>query len=570
LGYPALLSLAACLAVGPLLVWGPSCGHDFEFHLRNWLEVGSQWRQGVVAPHWAFTAAWNSGEPRFVFYPPLSWVIGAALGLVLPWAAVPTVFIGLALMASGWTMYALASRWTTEGNALIAACVYMVNPYMLFTMYERAAYAELLAAAWIPLLLLGVLRRRVTFAGVAIPVCLLWLTNAPAAVMGSYSLAVLGLIRVVSAYRRGEGDARWMREAATISAGAVLGIGMAAFYVVPATVEQRWIKMMMPFVRGVRYKDNFAFQRIGVASHDAILRTASLCGMTLLVLSAVFGLVALRAGRSGGEVSSVEGSMRNRMVMGPIAVLTCVVGFLLTAPSAFLWRHLPELKYLQFPWRFCAILGATMASFAALALRRSRVRAAAGAAVALLVTAALTMCGNHLFRQPYFPELGAPAIAQSFYHGGTYDPTDEYPPVGADARVLGHANPMFWVAAHATDAAPQTGEGYSISLAKRLHFQVSSAEGGFAVLNLRDYRAWRVSVDGRTVADRPHRADGLIAVPIPSGVSTVDVAYGRTPDQTAGWVISVVSVGVLVLLGWRFDRRGEGGVSADGLSARGV
>ena len=38
----------------------------------------------------------------------------------------------------------------------------MANPYMLFTAYERTAYAELLAAAWIPLLLLAVLRERVT------------------------------------------------------------------------------------------------------------------------------------------------------------------------------------------------------------------------------------------------------------------------------------------------------------------------------------------------------------------------------------------------------------------------
>jgi len=87
--YLAFIPLAALIAVFPLILHGPSCGHDFEFHLRNWLEVGSQWRQGVFLPQWDFTAAWNSGEPRFVFYPPISWTVGALLGLVLPWAAVP-------------------------------------------------------------------------------------------------------------------------------------------------------------------------------------------------------------------------------------------------------------------------------------------------------------------------------------------------------------------------------------------------------------------------------------------------------------------------------------------------
>src|ERR1035437_9426553 len=224
-----LIPLAALLAVLPLILRGTSCGHDFGFHLRNWLEVSSQWKQGVLFPHWEFTAAWNSGEPRFVFYPPLSWSIGALLGLLLPWVAVPTTYIWLALMFCGLTMYRLACQWTTPSNALIAAALYMVHPYMLFTFYERAAYAELLAAAWIPLLLLAILRPRLTLPSIAVPIGLLWLTNAPAAVMGCYTFALLGMIRIVSTYRSAQGSQIAPREAAKILAGAILGIGLAAF-----------------------------------------------------------------------------------------------------------------------------------------------------------------------------------------------------------------------------------------------------------------------------------------------------------------------------------------------------
>src|ERR1035441_7276615 len=79
----------------------------------------------------------------------------------------------MALTCCGLTMYRLACEWTSSGNALIAAAFYMGHPYMLFTFYERAAYAELLAAAWIPLLLLSVLRPRLTLPGIALPICLL-------------------------------------------------------------------------------------------------------------------------------------------------------------------------------------------------------------------------------------------------------------------------------------------------------------------------------------------------------------------------------------------------------------
>src|ERR1700733_4553385 len=164
-----LIPLAAFLAILPLLVKGCSCGHDFDFHLLSWMEAARQFTHGNPHPHWAYTPAWNAGEPRFVFYPPLSWTIGAILGLIFPWTVTPIVYTWLALTASGLALHRLARDFTTPPAALLAAVLYTVNPYMLFTAYERTAYAELLAAAWIPLLLHTILRERVTIPGTAIP-----------------------------------------------------------------------------------------------------------------------------------------------------------------------------------------------------------------------------------------------------------------------------------------------------------------------------------------------------------------------------------------------------------------
>ena len=557
------IPLFALLAVLPLILKGPSCGHDIEFHLRNWLEVGSQWKQGVPFPHWDFTAAWNSGEPRFMFYPPLSWTVGAMLGLVLPWIAVPATFIWLALVLSGFAMYRLACEWTASSNALIAAAFYMVHPYMLFTYYERAAYAELLAAAWIPIVLLAVLRPRLTVQGIAVPICLLWLTNAPAAVMGCYAFALLGAIRILSTWRGTQGSKTVLREAAKIVAGATLGIGLAAFYVLPAAFEQRWVRITMPLLRGVRYQDNFLFGHIGSASHDAILRTASLCGVALLVLAAVFMGKALHSGSQEPSPSTAESGVRKRNLLA-LFLVTCVVGFLLTSPSAVLWRHVPELSNLQFPWRFCAILGATATAFLALALPRSQAaHPMAAVAIALALTGCLTFGGNHFFRQPCYPGFAVPNLVDDFNKGGPTDPTDEYTPAGSDGEALNHANPAFWIAAKASDPAPQGADGgYSNALARRLHFSVSTPAPGFIVLNLRDYPAWKIAINGVPVTSRPHREDGLIALPIASGISKIDIAYGHTADQTAGWMITALSAIALLVI----PRMRRLGASAQGTS----
>ncbi len=55
-------------------------------------------------------------------------------------------------------MYRLAREWLAPPDALFAAVFYALNPYHLLILYWRSAYAELLAAALLPLLLACLLR----------------------------------------------------------------------------------------------------------------------------------------------------------------------------------------------------------------------------------------------------------------------------------------------------------------------------------------------------------------------------------------------------------------------------
>src|SRR5580658_5516908 len=86
-----LLPFAAFLVVLPLISNGCSCGHDFSFHLGSWRDAAPQLRHGILLPRWTISAAWNSGEPRFLFYPPLSWLLGAVLTLGFNISAAPTL-----------------------------------------------------------------------------------------------------------------------------------------------------------------------------------------------------------------------------------------------------------------------------------------------------------------------------------------------------------------------------------------------------------------------------------------------------------------------------------------------
>ncbi len=547
----ALIALCALAVTHPLLVHGASCGHDFDFHLQSWLAVAADWRAGLWRPNWIAGANYGAGEPRLVFYPPASWLLGAALGFILPWVYVPAAFTWLALFLAGCTARYAARKWMTPTASTLAGCLYLANPYLLFTGFERTAYGELLAAAWIPLVVLYALCGARSFKALSLSIAALWLTNAPAAVMGCYLAVFCALVpnRLQPWARQGALRSVSQRMPASI-AGVGLGTAITGFYVYPAWYEQRWVQITRANAEGMRVQDSFLFGHTGEPFHDQVLGTASSIAVAILLAAAAAAVVSFLRPR-GAPVAT-----RLRLALMGISA---AILLLLLPVSAPLWNHLPQLHFLQFPWRWLLVAGLAASLLLGLCVPPAWRMRPIAISLLLWSLGSSVWAARHLF-QPCDEEDNVQAQLQIGDAG--FEGTDEYTSVGADNGEIQQDLPPVRLLRSPTadegdDSAaenprwqPDTADTIPGQFAaerwspEAKTFTVLAGEPGWAVLRVEAYPAWLVKVNGHVCAAGclAVREDGLLTVPVARGRTHIDVRYGTTADIRTGEAISLAGV----------------------------
>ncbi|MGA8729079.1 MAG: hypothetical protein WB608_10045 [Terracidiphilus sp.] len=573
---PTVILLAALAAVAPQIFRGNTCGHDFDFHLVSWLDALQSWREGIFYPRWTSSANFGAGEPRFVFYPPLTWMLGAALGAVMRWKLVPIALTYLLLAGTGLAARALARLALPDGPATLAGCAALFSGYTLYTAYERTAFGELAGGFWIPLLLLFVLRDRNSaapvwrraFDGSTVPLAVVlagaWLSDIPLGIIASYLMAGMALIAALL----------WRSWApvlrSTLAAG--LGLGLAAVYLVPATYEQRWIDVRQATNLGYRIEDSWLFARHASQAlelHDLELFKVSTIAVTMITVALAGVLVSWLRGR-------LPGQLRRWL---PLALIPLAV-FLLQLPISMpIWEALPKLRFLQFPWRWLVVLEAPMGIFFANAVWVARVRwrfVVLCACAMVFVAAAITAGFN--FFQACDPDDAVWAMVDTFHSGAGFEGGDEYAPPDADNSLLAMNLPEACLTSSPSTVLGQGPDGADLEWsadqkscdatfpasphsntagAEHLSIHAVMNHAGYLILRLRSYPAWQVRVNGELLRALPERSDGLTAVPVPQGPVNLSVSWTTTPDIIAGrWLsaLALVLITALCLLERKFSQ----------------
>jgi len=532
------LSMLASLAVLLPFFWlGSASGHDFQFHVASWLDVAYQWKQGIVYPRWTAWTNYGFGEPRYIFYPPLSWMLGAALSLLLPIAWVPGAFIFLTQTFAGMSSFFLLRRLTTTRAAYLGAAFYAANPYALILSYVRSDFAEQLACAIFPLLLLAALRlaglldreqpRLSAITLFAIPFAAVWLCNAPAGVIGSYSMTLLFAWAAVTQ--------RSWRIATSAAGGLALGLGLTGFYILPAAYEQRWVNIGQALASGLLPSQNFLFTRTDDPEHTWFNWMFSLCATGLILIAALTALISRRFAKI------TVGSRAPDSAWGALLVLGVAATLMMLGITTPLWDLLPKLRFVQFPWRWMSLLALVCCCFLAAAIERRR-----GWLWFVLVALLSVPLGVFLTQNTWW-DADEMATQQAAITNGTgYEGVDEYDPFDDDHLDLPKRAPLASILPADPEDAAAKPPNAKIQIDKwqadSKTILVESPAPARVALRLLNYPAWKVEVNGRRII--PEKPDGMdqMLVPVAAGKSEILVRFVRTSDRSAGIALSIFSL----------------------------
>jgi hypothetical protein len=550
--FALLLSLATALAIiSPFFWMGNASGHDFSFHVASWMDAAAQWREGILFPRWAEGANHGFGEPRFIFYPPISWMFGAALGIVVPWIFVPAVFIVLTQTLAGLCAFALGRRLFPQRGALVCAVCYAANPYALLIVYMRSDFAEQLALGFFPLLFLAAAevlglfdpparsaRHSIVF--LAITFAAVWLTNAPAGVVASYSLATLFVWTAAK-------KKSW-RPLLHGTAALALGFGLAGFYLVPAAYEQRWVNISLALASGLQPLQNFLYAVIADAEHNAFNRIASNTAILMIALTGIFAASSFPRSRSSAQPLK-------KSLWGTLVALSVTAAFLMLRISNILWEALPKLRFVQFPWRWMSILAIPFAVFISAALVQKPARRYSAAAMIAAVLAILACTATYMVRHTWWDSEDVPVLLEALQNNEGFEGVDEYDPLGDDHSLLPEKLERVMVVP-TPEAEAELKSPTEITVqrwtAEKKEMRITTREPAVLKLRLLDYPAWRVEINEALVVPEQTGERDQITVPLATGSSRVLVRFIRTPDRTIGGLISATCILIaLLLFAWR-------------------
>lgn len=326
--------------------------HDYT-HAARIVEMQRSIQAGEIPVRWSENFGFGYGMPLFNFYAPFPYYLAqipTAIGGVI--TAIKFLYLCNAILAFV-GMYLLAKEFWGKQGGILSATIFSFATYRALDLFVRGAVGEVFAMVAIPFALAGVVYLEKKQKG-----GFFWLALSVAVTLTSHNLLGFLLIpllisfavalALISKKSRTENVAfLW-----SVGLSVLLGIGLCAFYVLPAYFEKSFTRVEQTITTG-----DFDFHNHFVALRQLLRGTWGYGGSVPGLedgLSFALGVVALLVAAAAVVRVWWKGNTLSKGLSIVFVVFFGLFTMLTTSKSIWIWEHLSLLRFLQFPWRLLA------------------------------------------------------------------------------------------------------------------------------------------------------------------------------------------------------------------------
>ncbi len=577
----ALIGAAALLFLLPI-PWAAT--PDGFFHLHRTRALAEAFQAGVFYPRLFPDFAFDYGYPVLNYYAPLSYYPAALLhrwGIALE----PAVVMGLVFFSAltAWTAYQFLRCWTVPPIALGGTLLYLCFPYRLYDLFVRGALPEFVAFTWLPLIGLGMyklLQRasvstsfyEIVRSKYLLITTLGWsgllLTHNLSALLALLATGIVGPMVLIQSDRFGRSYdlQKGVQRMTALALPIILGAGLAAFYLLPALLEMKWVGI------GQGQQTN------GYANHFGTPLNLFTWSFPYAYPSAAAPTVPVPGAVGVALLLLLLLCLADRTGRLRVAALLCLltslcVFWLLTNASRPLWEATaPVLSKLLFPWRWQVILNLTWAWSVALVLQWMHERYFPRATLAFgLVTGVLVAgLGGHALAA--LPRADTVVSSTMLTRSAMWQFDTAVGQIGTGW--LGEFTPIWveeqrWAISRApTDVATanlaaippdkrQMGENSARITPLRDgyltdHFWADVATPTRLIFHTFFWPAWQIYVNEQKAPSFPVSNLGLLAVDLPAGQYALTLRWEPTSAAIVGWLITGITWGIVLIILFMF------------------
>lgn len=544
--------------IAALSTWGNgiAAGADVAVHVHRIHAMTLALQHGVVWPRWISYLHLGYGYPIFNFYAPGYAYFTALFELAgLPITTAYNLVQTLAWSFGSVGMYLLARRFLPAPAALLAAALWAYAPSRLYEVWWQGSLAQIVAASFMPYLILGVAKtshepsmRRIL--AIALPFAALILTHTPMMYIGAIYAAALALVAPIwysKSNMRGI-FTRWL----TIAAGFALGIGLASIFLIPTLLELKYVAISQGIDETFNYlNDQFLpLSEIFLLPHfldstDLYLDFPRTLGIVGAVLS-LLGIVALIKRKQWG------------LLLVSVAGLGFTL-FMLLNQSLFLWLTIPGFANLRFPARLLrigAVLVAMLGGASLLLLPKRHQVAGMVIGIALAVAQIMPVI------KPYdvwlnWNNISALDEIEQEAQDRTWGTVsyNEFNPIWGETNALDlpssrsfYVDKPFQLRLYGQDIADVNWQGFSQENISDNTLLISTDRARAVRFRQYYFPGWQATIDGESAEIYPEDELGLITVDLPAGEHIVTLDYVGTTIQHIATLISLVSVMIAIAL----------------------